>query len=158
MRVYNACGDEIPAPTGWDHDGECCAACAEAAEIAERIRIEREEERATDAALTKALTDDPTRSNAEIRKEVGVPMKDVVERRKALDLPPVKEARTSAKRQPARELLREQPDLTNQEVAKRLGVSSTTVSAARQELGLPSAKPGPKPGTRPKRATVGSNR
>jgi hypothetical protein len=158
MRVYNACHDAIPAPGGWDTEGDRCAACIKSGEIAESIRMRREAGRATDETLTSALTDHPIKSDVEIAKEVGVPRKAVVEKRKALDLPPAKEARTQAKRQPARELLREQPDLSNLEVAQRLGVSSGAASAARKELGLPNVKSGPKPGTRPERAVVGSNR
>lgn len=148
MRVYNACHDAIPAPGGWDAEGDCCAACVESGEIAESIRTRREAERATDAALTEALTTDPTRSDAAIAKQVGVKVKVCAERRQALDLPDFQTARREAKksqprstggkkREAARERLTEDPTLTNEQLAAELQVSTGTIREARRDLGLP---------------------
>jgi hypothetical protein len=151
MRVYNACHDAIPAPGGWDAEADRCAACVKSGEIADTIRTRREAERATDAALTEALTSEPTRSDTDIAKQVGIKKTACTEKRQALGLPDLQTARREAKKAEraksggekqaaARKRLLEDPSLTNAQLTAELGFSTAPIRAARRELGLPDGR------------------
>lgn len=134
MRVYNACGDAIPAPGGWVEDR--CMTCSRDTETPiESARRQVLEGKKNGRIMVKGVTATTLNRIRAEATEAGDLQPDAAEqeRRERADR---QEAETLAA---IEEALRADPAQTNGALTKRFGAGQGVVAEARERLGLRTA-------------------